>query len=37
MTPDSSCDQPVLGLFEASHMMFEYDRGVQQEDEPSLW
>ena len=36
MTPDDACEQPVLGLFESGHMMFEYDRGVEQEDEPSL-
>jgi alkaline phosphatase len=29
-------DKPVLGLFESSHMMYEYDRQDTNEDEPSL-
>jgi alkaline phosphatase len=33
---DSSQTKPVLGLFEPSHMMYEYDRRATSEDEPTL-
>lgn len=35
-TRDPANPKPVLGLFEPSHMMYDYDRVTTSEDEPSL-